>query len=123
MSKMTRFAKGFYKNVILRHKYKAFLLVIFSSQYRRDLNRLYLLTKGCTRSDLRPIHMDNIVHGHQIVYPGYALSLFSIASSLPPIRVVFDQTQHKFVVVDGNHRLPALKMAFNGEFIECEVMS
>lgn len=124
--KLKKMATSFHKNVIVKKKYKSFLMAIVNPNMRRDLNRMYELTKNCTRTDLKSIPVNSLRHGHQVVYPDYALSLFAGAKDLPRIRVVYDPARDVYVVVDGNHRLPALltyARHSNYEYIECEVLS
>jgi len=126
LRKLQQFVRSFHKNVIVKRKYKAFLMIFTNATMRRDLNKLYTLSRDCTKREFRPIHINALRHGHAIVYPDYALSLFATARNLPAIRVVFDPVEAVYIVIDGNHRLPAL-LAYarhsNHEYINCEVMS
>lgn len=125
MTKWRAFLRSTHKNVIVKRKYRAFLALLFDSSYRRDLNKLHELTKYTTNKEMRAISADALVPGHRIIYLGYALSLFSVAKDLPPIRVVFDAIQGKYVVIDGNHRLPALvtwARTTESKSLNCEVI-
>jgi hypothetical protein len=125
MTKWQAFLRSTYKNVIVKRKYRAFMALLFDPSYRRDLNKLHELTKYTTNKEMRAINADSLVPGHRIVYPIYALGLFSVAKDLPPIRVVFDAVQGKYVVIDGNHRLPALvawARTTDSKSLTCEVI-
>lgn len=126
MTKFKAFVRSFYKNIIVKRKYRALMALLFDSTYRRDINNLHLLTKNCTKKEVERIHVDALVAGHRVIYPGYALDLFGMVETLPAIRVVKDPTRNKYVVVDGNHRLPALLMhaRSSGSYsVICEVIS
>jgi hypothetical protein len=125
MTKWQAFRHSFHKNVIMKKKYKAFITAFIDPSYRRSINRLRELTKDCTREEVQYIGVEHLVHGHKIIYVGYALGLFAVAKDLPMIRVVYDVQQNRYVVVDGNHRLPALlsyARAIGASAIQCEVM-
>ena len=126
MSRWKSFARSFKKNVIGKKKYKAFAMLLFDREYRASINHLFFLTRGCTKSEIVRIDCRSLIPGHKVVYPAYALDLFSKTDELPPIRVVFDRVKQKYVVVDGNHRLPALllrALASESKTIECELIS
>jgi hypothetical protein len=92
--------------------------------YRAQLNRLYELTKESSRMEIRYVKTALLVPGHKIIYPGYVLKLLRDESiELEPIRVI--ESNGRFIVVDGNHRLPAImerakKRRFTS-FTKCEV--
>lgn len=128
MTKWRAFCRSFHKNVIVKKKYKAFGHLLFDREYRASIEKLHQLTKNCTKNEVKPVHIDDLVPGHKIVYPAYALSLFGVANNLPKIRVVYDNERHKYVVVDGNHRLPALILyastrGLYKDVLFCEVIS
>lgn len=125
MTKFKAFCRSFHKNVIVKRKYRAFWTLLIDRHYRADLDRLFELTKDCTKREQRELEVKDLVHGHRVVYEAYALELMRSKDSIPMIRVVFDPVSHKYVVVDGNHRLPAIKTrAMAGETkVVCEVIS
>jgi hypothetical protein len=93
-------------------------------EYRAQINRLYDLTKNSKGTEMRLIRTSLLVHGHKIIYHGYAESLMlDDTTPLEPIRVV--HSYGKYIVVDGNHRLPAIiarAERLKTEFTQCEVI-
>ncbi len=120
MKKFFAFCKSFYKNVIIKRKFKAFWLILTDPEFKANLNRLHDLCKGKKRLVTRRISKDRIVPGHRIVYPAYAQSLVG-AVYIPPIKVVYDSKRRKYVIVDGNHRLPAI-LATSTKYAIVEVL-
>lgn len=111
MKKLKAFCKSFYKNIIVKRKFKALYLLMFNREFRARLEVLHELTKNCTRTEIREIHWGLIKPGHQLIYRGYAAFLRENEKTMdiPMIRVVqINSTGTYYVVVDGNHRLPAL---------------
>jgi hypothetical protein len=122
MNKFFKFLNSFYKNVILKRKFKSFFMILTDKEFRAQLNHLHFLTKDCVNQRLEDIDSDQIVYGHKIVYPEYEEYLCQQHPlSLQPIRVVLDSSVDKYRVVDGNHRLKAWKQGYNK--IICKVMS
>ena len=108
MAKWERILRSFYKNIIIKRKFKSYWQSFVDMEYRAQINKLYELTKDSTGTVMRYISTDLLVPGHKIIYPKYAQSLIENEESpLEPIKVV--EHDGKFVVVDGNHRLPAIK--------------
>lgn len=107
MSKWERILRSFYKNVIIKRKFKSYWQSFVDIEYRAQINRLYELTKDSTGTEMRYVPTDKLVAGHKIIYPKYTQMLIDNEESpLEPIKVV--EHEEKFVVVDGNHRLPAI---------------
>lgn len=111
MKKYIRMAKSFYKNIIVKRKFKSYWQSFVDPEYRAQLNELYEITKHSSKREIRYVKTSLLVPGHKIIYPDYALSLLKKVYDdetveLEPIRVI--EHEGKFVVVDGNHRLPAI---------------
>lgn len=124
MTKFERWWRSFKKNVIQKRKFKAYLQYFFDSEYRSQIDRLFELTKHCTRKEYEQIPIWQLEHGHKITYPKYERALIlNDEIDLEPIRVI--QNGIVFVVVDGNHRLAALRSRakkYGTQFVLCEVL-
>lgn len=127
MVKMTKFQRwwhSFKKNVIQKKKFKAYLQYYWDSEYRNQINYLFEITRNCTKKEIEQIPIWQLVHGHKVTYPDYERMLvMNDHIDLEPIRVV----QHgiSFVVVDGNHRLAALRSRskkYGIQYATCEVL-
>lgn len=107
MNKFIRIVKSFYKNIIIKRKFRSYWMSFTDSEYRSQITRIYNLTKNSTGAELRYVPTDTLVHGHKLIYHSYAQSLIeNEEKSLEPIKVFFHEGKH--IVVDGNHRLPAI---------------
>lgn len=131
MSRLIGFCRSFYKNVIVKRKFKAFFMFLFDSEYRGAIERVYKASKGRKVTETREIEFRCIKQSHKIVYPDYAYILMrDEAREIPPIKVTLicqDKAQRQvYLVVDGNHRLPALMARAKKQgktTILCEVMT
>lgn len=107
MSKWERILRSFWKNIIIKRKFKSYWQSFVDREYRSQINVLYLLTKDSKGTEMRYVPTDMLKAGHKIIYPKYSQSLIDNEESpLEPIKVV--EYAGEFIVVDGNHRLPAI---------------
>jgi hypothetical protein len=107
MSKWERILRSFYKNIILKRKFKSYYQSFVDKEYRAQINELYELTKHSTGTVMKYVPTSLLTPGHKIIYPEYAQSLIdNEEAQLEPIKVV--ACSSGYVVVDGNHRLPAI---------------
>jgi len=107
MSKWERILRSFYKNIIQKRKFRSYYQSFVDKEYRAQINELYELTKNSTGTEMRYVPTNLLTPGHKIIYPKYAQSLIDNEESpLEPIKVV--AWSGGYVVVDGNHRLPAI---------------
>lgn len=124
MKKLQRIWRSFHKNIIIKRKFKSYWQSIVDAEYRGQINRLFELTKDSKGTEMRYVRTSLLVFGHKIIYPKYALSLMIDDSvQLEPIKVV--EHEGKFVVIDGNHRLPAIierAERLGTEWTKCEVI-
>lgn len=109
MNKLKRFLLSTYRNVILKGKFRPFLLIIFDKSFREDIERLSYLTRKCTKVRRAVVQLRDLGPGHRVVYPKYVkgLKASTILMSDNRLRVVSDGVG--YTVVDGNHRLACLK--------------
>lgn len=126
MKKLKRMWRSFHKNIIVKKKFRSYFMSIVDKEYRQQINRIYELTKDSKTTVMEEIPSWRIEPGHKIIYPEYELWLYCNCNNLKidPIKVVSDG-KGKFIVVDGNHRLTALKQrAFENKTckILCEVI-
>ena len=100
---------------IKKKKFKAMLRYFYDSQYRDQVNYMVNLVKQnevkCIETTVR---IGDIKFGHSINYPKWVQILRYLIHrdgylSLDPIKVIIDNSCGKYLVVDGNHRLMALK--------------
>lgn len=80
-------------------------------KFRQDIRNLRrLLCSGRMAIRLRKIELGRIHFSHDINYPEWVEKLKAdilAGATLPPIKITWDGT--KYVVVDGNHRLKAMR--------------
>lgn len=111
--------RSFFKNV-KKGKYYSIFRGVWDSKYRADIHHMLVLT--CSQDLVLghgsvPLH--SIVHGHAINYPewvehlAYHINIYGW-KKLEPIKVIWDSSKNKWLVVDGNHRLAALKKTLPG---------
>lgn len=99
--------RSFYKNIIVKRKFRSYWMFITDKEYRAQINNLYELTKNSVGTRMKFVPTSLLVHGHNVVYMEYATKLMMDDNvELPPVKVV--KSNGKYVVVDGNHRLPAI---------------
>lgn len=124
MKKFKAFCRSFHKNVVVMGKWRAFFFVTFTKEGRSSINKLFELTKNCRTNTIESIHWSRIIPGHRIIYTKYAKGLedHELYLDIPMIRVV--KNHRYYVVVDGNHRLPAFikRAKRTNDLIKCEVM-
>lgn len=106
--------KSILKN-LAKWKYRALLRFVYDSKYRQDVRYMLNVVR------MKPVELidsevslGNVISSHEVNYPGWVahLRLQIVAygpQHLPPIKVVYDPSKRKYLVVDGNHRLEALK--------------
>lgn len=102
----------------LKLKFKAVLRTLYDPQYRKDITYLWMkLSRGKlkAREDFMPLW--KIHFSHSINYPGWVTHLtqrIHQGEEFPPIKVIKDSNPDgdwdRHMVVDGNHRLLAMKM-------------
>lgn len=107
MKQIKRFWKSFHKNIIVKKKFKAYWISLIDKEYRGQINNLFELTKNSVGTEMRYVRTSLLVAGHKVIYKEYTDSLINNDEvNLEPIKVI--ESNGKFVVVDGNHRLPAI---------------
>lgn len=100
---------------IKKGKFKALVRYFYDQSYRSDVDyMLTLVRKEPVEVVDRLISLDEIVSGHSINYPEWVFVLRQEIreygyKSIPPIKVIYDESKKKYLIVDGNHRFAALK--------------
>lgn len=107
MKKFWLFLKSTYRNVILKRKLKPFLMLLTDAEFRASINKMYELTRNCSRIDIVEVRLGDIGFGHKIVYPEYVKTLSPDVYALPRIKVCREGVGYR--VIDGNHRLACFK--------------
>lgn len=106
--------RSLYRN-LKKGKFYAIFRVLWDSQYRQQIQYMRSLTRNL---DLVLSHgsvpLTSIVSGHEINYPGWVKHLVNKINTqgwkkIEPIKVIWDESQSKWFVVDGNHRLEAFR--------------
>lgn len=124
MKKFKRILRSFHKNIIVKRKFRSYWMSFVDMEYRAQINNLFELTKDSVGTEFRLVPTSLLVHGHKIIYPEYTASLMlDDTTELEPIKVV--EHNGKFVVIDGNHRLPAIiarAARLKTEWTRCEVI-
>lgn len=87
-------------------------------KYRADIKHLWKITEEYeleVTAKYMPLGMIN--HSHDINYPQWVEKLVGDirtmgVDSLEPIKVIYDRFNQRWIVVDGNHRLAAMRRVF-----------
>lgn len=104
---------------LMMGKYKAVLKFFVKPSYAIDIIRLCsILSKAPLTSRNITIALSEIHSSHEINYPGNVSAMVRHLMvhgyySLPLLKVFYDEEKERYVVVDGNHRLKAMKTLFH----------
>lgn len=124
MKNLKRCWRSFYKNIIIKRKFKAYWTYFVDPEYKAQVDRIYKITEKCTGSKMMNVPTHMLVHGHKLIYFEYANNLiFNDKAELEPIKVIEHEGQ--YVVIDGNHRLPAIKSRYRRgkmDWTKCELL-
>jgi hypothetical protein len=124
MRQLKRMWRSFHKNIIVKRKFKAYWTYFVDPEYKAQVDNIYKITAHCTGSKMMNIPTHMLVHGHKVIYLEYANSLvFNDCANLEPIKVV--EHEGRYVVVDGNHRLPAIMSRYKRkkmQWTKCELI-
>lgn len=103
---------------VRKGKFKAIVRYFYDSTYRMDIRHICHLTTGRGKLANRMSHLKlNEIHfSHSINYPRWVNKLekelrwqVEYPMLWQPIKVMFDESKGQWVVIDGNHRLMAMK--------------
>jgi hypothetical protein len=99
-------------------KWKAVFKYYYKKSYRKEINKLKsILSNGRLSSTKDVIQLSEIDFSHEINYPKWVEKLKKDLTedheNYKPIKV-FKIKDGRYIVVDGNHRLFALKWYWNG---------
>ena len=107
-----------------RLKFKSIFRYLWDSAYRKDVDHLCVLTsRRPLRAKTTYFKLNQIHPSHAINYPGWVRKLETeliwsdFGAKTPnfkPIKIIFDYFNKRFIVVDGNHRLAAMKNTCHG---------
>lgn len=101
-----------YRNLFLKRKFWSFFRLFVDKQYRKDIKRIIGLTAGKDYAEnFAFIPVNQIESSHQINYPNWVNELegqLRARRQLEPIKVVRTGNQI-YTVLDGNHRLEAMR--------------
>lgn len=106
--------QSFLRNVRKR-KYYSMFRFFWDSKYRSQVNHMVsLVTRGDVVIGHGCIPLRFIVQSHDINYPEWVKTLETQIrtrgyKSLEPIKIIWDHSKDKWLIVDGNHRLVAMK--------------
>lgn len=124
MRQLKRMWRSFHKNIIVKRKFKAYWTYFIDPEYKAQVDNIYKITAHCRASKMMNIPTHMLVHGHKVIYLEYANSLvFNDCANLEPIKVV--EHEGRYVVVDGNHRLPAIMSRYKRkkmQWTKCELI-
>jgi len=102
-------------------KYKAVFKYFVNPSYKRDINFLRdILSKGILTSEKTSMRLGDINFSHEINYPEWVQKLVRDLKQSPNNyqRIKVFYTEEKgWIVIDGNHRLKALKTVSNPDKI------
>jgi len=103
---------------VKKGKFKAIFRYFYDTKYRNDIRHICDLTTGQGKLTSRMGHLKlaDIHFSHDINYPKWVDRLvkelrweYEHAMKFEPIKVMYDQSTSRWVVIDGNHRLMAMK--------------
>lgn len=126
-SKLKWWMRSFVKEMKMG-KYKAVFRYFYDSQYRSNINHLMdLLCWGKLKMEEAHIRLEDIYHSHEVNYPGWVEELVQIAqdehaAKLPLMKVLWDYERKLWIVIDGNHRLAALRRVHEGGMIKVNLL-
>lgn len=95
-------------------KWKAILKFYYKASYRRDIRRLRdVLSQGKLKGTKRLMSLNQIEFSHEINYPEWVWELerrlMDDGDDYKTIKVHLMPDTNRYAVIDGNHRLMALK--------------
>lgn len=93
-------------------KFKAVFKYFVKKSYRKDINLLRdILSKGGLKGTKTNLPLKDIYFSHEINYPKWVEKLERdfIVSEVPYKRIKVFKHEGKYIVIDGNHRLKAMK--------------
>lgn len=98
-------------------KFRAIFKYYYKSSYRKDIQKLRdILSKGKLTAKKDTLELSRIDFSHEINYPKWVekleKDLWDNPDNYKRIKVFYDTSSHKFLVIDGNHRLRAMKNVF-----------
>lgn len=114
LNSFQQIVRSLYRN-LAKGKFYAIFRVFWDKEYRAEIQHMRMLTR---QYDLvlghGSIPLRAIVRGHKINYPNWVNHLVDQINTrgwkkLEPIKVIWDKSKFKWLVVDGNHRLEAMK--------------
>lgn len=125
MRKFCLFLRSVWKNVVLKQKFKPFLLLFTDKSFRAEINEMYRLTKNCRTLTRTKVRFDSIIEGHRILYPEYVRELrYRILDGYVPDPIKVVAVEGGYQVIDGNHRHAALLWhKLPHELIEVDLLS
>lgn len=99
---------------VRKGKFKAIFRYFYDSTYRTDIKYIADLTTGQGKltSRMSYLKLNEIHFSHSINYPKWVNRLSEEllrTAEVPPIKVMYDYSKRKWIVIDGNHRLMAMK--------------
>ncbi len=99
---------------LLMHKFKAIFRMFWDKAYRKDIYHLRdILSKAPLKGEKTTLQLCDIDYSHDINYPKWVVylrrKLYANPKDYKRIKVFYDQDH--WIVIDGNHRLRALKVA------------
>lgn len=100
-----------------KRKFKAIMRFFYDRQYRADIKHIAdLTTRAPLTSRFGHLKLHEISFSHAINYPKWVDRLEKElrwetvgAVELQPIKVMYDDSVKRWIVIDGNHRLMAMK--------------
>lgn len=104
--KLWLFCKSFWKNCILKRKFKSYYLFFTDKEFKKDIEYLYQLTKFKREFVISQVTFGKLIPSHRIVYPEYVKQLDD-GRLLELLKVTKDGPGYR--IIDGNHRFEAMK--------------
>jgi len=118
--------KSLANDLIRKKKLTAYVEYFFDPKYRQDVDYIFKLRNAVlakrpkARIQKTVVHLDSLRQSHKVVYPNWVACLVSVYKARNAERIVetgievtFCPVESRFVVLDGNHRLAALKAVYD----------
>jgi hypothetical protein len=112
------------KQEVKKRKWRAIFKFFTNDCYRNDIKRLAAMLHGRKYEIvLQKVKLSNIDFSHEINYPSWVLTLAMelrtgsrrFTKQHKPIKVIRSPGTSQYTVIDGNHRLMAMKLILDPE--------
>jgi hypothetical protein len=94
-------------------KFESLFRRLYDKKYRADIAHQWKVTGEFKLASMRTTMQINWIHpSHQVIYGDWVLTLrqrLRFGERLPPIKIIWDRFNCRYITIDGNHRLDAYR--------------